>query len=73
MYDRAANTTNDKVKTSIVFRGHYPLFRKTRGHLIIGKSHPTFFLIIQQKYNINRTNVQTKEDKIISFELLFPD
>ena len=33
MYDSAANTTSNKVNTSIVFIGHHPLFRKTRGYL----------------------------------------
>ena len=32
MYDSAANTTSNKVKTSIVFMG-ITLLRKTRGHL----------------------------------------
>lgn len=33
MYDKAAKITNNKVKTSIVFIGHHPLFSKTRGHI----------------------------------------
>ena len=57
MYDRAANITSNKVRTSIVFIGHHPPLY-TRGHQIIGNSHPTFFSITQYHYTILRTYVQ---------------
>ena len=71
MYDRAANMTSRSVNTLSKLIGHHPPYVcKTRGHLTIGKSHPTFCSITwtiisytKQMFNKN-TNGKSKMDKV---------
>ena len=61
MYDSAAKTTNNKVRTSIVFIGHHPPLRLEG---ITNRNRTRFLSTIQEKYTIKQTGVQEKRLKI---------
>ena len=65
MYDRAANITSNKVKTSIVFIGHHPPY--VLEGIVIGNASASFCSIMKNIVALFKRDVYVNMTKFVMF------